>query len=94
MVEGRGEDFAENYASVEAAAETGLADTENPMAGISIWKRAVLIQGRLTALAIQWHRTKDRRYLEAALANVDGIPTTNGAGPATGCVPRLLAGPG
>ncbi|MDT8391038.1 MAG: DUF4962 domain-containing protein [Lentisphaeria bacterium] len=73
VVDGRGEYFAKNYEQVEAAAETGLRDAEDPMAGISIWKKAVLIQGRLTALAIQWHRTKDRRYLEGALANVDAM---------------------
>jgi len=73
MVKGRGEDFAKLYQNVEAAANTGLRDTENPMEGVSVWSRAVLIQGRLTALAIQWHRTKDRRYLEAALKNVEAM---------------------
>ncbi|MFO7821047.1 MAG: heparinase II/III family protein [Lentisphaeria bacterium] len=73
MVKGRGEDFADSYETVAAAAETALHDTENPMEGISVWRRGVLIQGRLTALAIQWHRTKDRRYLEAALETVDAM---------------------
>ncbi len=73
MVKGRGEAFASDYAAVEAAAKTGLVDAENPMADIVIWTRGLSIQGRLTALAIQWHRTKDRRYLEAALKNVDAM---------------------
>ncbi len=73
MVQGRGEAFAGAYETVEAAARTGLRDTEDPMQGISVWNRATLIQGRLTALTIQWHRTKDRRYLDAALATIDAI---------------------
>lgn len=73
MVKGRGEAFSEDYEWVEAAAETGVRDTETPMANISRWSRGVLIQGRLTALAIQWHRTRDRRYLEAALETVDAM---------------------
>ena len=73
MVQGRGEDFATDYARVEAAAETALLDTENPMADIDVWSRGTRIQGRLTALAIQWHRTQDRRYLDAALETVDAI---------------------
>ena len=73
MVKGRGEDFAEDYDKVEAAAKAGLDDTENPLEGLSIWKRGIRIQGRLTALAIQWHRSKDRRYLEAALKTVDAM---------------------
>jgi len=73
MVAGRGERFAQYYAEVEAAANTGLVDTADPMAGISVWTRGIHIQGRLTALAIQWHRTRDRRYLEAALKTVDAM---------------------
>ena len=70
---GKGGEDKAAYETVEAAAETGLKDVENPMAGISRWKRGVLIQGRLTALAIQWHRTRDRRYLEAALKTIDAM---------------------
>ena len=73
MVKGRGEDFADDYEKVEAAAEAGLHDTENPLEELSIWKRGIRIQGRLTVLAIQWHRTRDRRYLEAALETVDAM---------------------
>ena len=73
MIKGRGEDFAEDYEKVEAAAEAGLHDTENPLEELSIWSRGIRIQGRLTVLAIQWHRTRDRRYLEAALETVDAM---------------------
>lgn len=47
MVKGRGEDFAEDYEKVEAAAKAGLDDTENPLEELSIWKRGIRIQGRL-----------------------------------------------
>ena len=73
MVKGRGEDYAETYETVAAAAETGVRDAENPMKEISPFGRGFQIQGRLTSLAIQYHRTKDRRYLEAALKNVLGM---------------------
>lgn len=73
MLKGRGEDFAEEYEKVEAGAKAGLDDTENPLEELSVWKRGIRIQGRLTALAIQWHRTRDRRYLEAALKTVDAM---------------------
>jgi len=75
MVAGRGADFQKVYALVEAVAATGLEDTENPMTEIDSWSRPLQMQGRLLSLAIQWHRTKDRKYLEAALANMDAMKT-------------------
>ena len=73
MVEGRGEAFEEAYEKVAAAAETGVRDAETPMQGIGSLRRSHLIIGRLVSMAIQWHRTRDRRFIEAALKNVDGM---------------------
>jgi hypothetical protein len=73
MIDGRGEGYADLYEKIESAAQTGLEDTENPMEGISKWSRGVLIQGRLLAQAIQWHRTRDRRYLDAALKTLHAM---------------------
>jgi len=73
MVAGRGDDFAELYETVAAAADTGVTDFENPMAHLTTLDQSVQNQGRLLALAVQWHRTRDRKYLEAALKNLDAM---------------------
>ncbi len=70
---GRGEAFSGLYANVEAAAETALGDLEDPLAGESIWRRAIRMQERIMSLVVQWHRTRDRRYLEAALQDIDTL---------------------
>ncbi len=72
-VRGRGEAFRDLYDLIAAAAETGVRDADAPMADMSSLNRGVNIQGRLLALAVQWHRTRDRKYLEAALQNVRGM---------------------
>lgn len=71
MVAGRGDAFTELYAQVAAAADAGLRETDNPLSDFSMFDRGFLIQGRLTSLAIQWHRTKDRRYLDAAVTTIE-----------------------
>lgn len=73
MVAGRGDTFARACEQVATVADAALGDVEQPMQEISPFERGFLIQGRLTSLAIQWHRTRDRRYLEAALKTVQAM---------------------
>ncbi len=72
-IAGRGEAFAGIEASVEAAATAALEDREDPLAGESIWVRAIRMQDRIMSLVVQWHRTRDRRYLDAALQDIETI---------------------
>jgi hypothetical protein len=81
MVKGRGAAHEEEYRRVAEAAEIGLRDAEYPMRSVGGLERGILIQGRLTSLAIQWHRTRDRKYLDATLKTLEGMrqwlgPTT------------------
>ena len=70
---GRGPAFEDSFRQVAAAAETGLRDAQQPMADVSPFQRGFVIQGRLTSLAIQFHRTGDRRYLDAAVATITAM---------------------
>ena len=72
MVQGRPA-YAEEYRQVAAAAEQGVLDAATPMREINGFQRGFMIQGRLTSLAIQWFRTKDRKYLVAANQTVAGL---------------------
>lgn len=72
-VEGRGADFAAQVAAIERAAAFALEDMAPLMPAHSPFDRGFKIQGRLGALAVQWHRTGDRRYLEAALNTLEGM---------------------
>ncbi len=65
--------FEHLYDQIAAAAADALLDVEKPMSHLSGLARGNQIQGRLLALAIQWHRTRDRRYLETALRTVENI---------------------
>jgi len=73
VIKGRGEAYAEAYRQVEAAAARGVQDAADPMREISPFGRGFVIGGRLISLAIQWHRTHDRRYLEAAVKTIEGM---------------------
>jgi hypothetical protein len=73
MVGGRGEDYQVLYDTVAAAAEVGLTDTEQPMENMDPWRRAIFIQGRTASLVVQWFRTKDRKYFDAALKTVKNL---------------------
>jgi hypothetical protein len=72
-VAGRGAEYEDVCQQIEAAADIGLVDYQEPMKGLSDHDRSFKIQGRLISLAIQWHRTKDRKYLEAALQTVKAM---------------------
>ncbi len=56
-----------------AAAEFGVQDAAAPMSKLSSFDRGFKIGGRLISLAVEWHRTKDRRYLDALVKNVEGM---------------------
>lgn len=73
MVKGRGATYEDRYRQVAEAAELGVRDAETPMRKVGELERGILIQGRLTSLAIQWHRTRDRKYLDAALKTIEGM---------------------
>lgn len=67
---GRGPTFDPLLRQIITVADHALTDTEKPMQADSRFSRGFLIQGRLTSLAIQWHRTGDRRYLDAAVNTI------------------------
>lgn len=73
MVKGRGDKYKDAYEKVQKAADEGVKDAENPIQDKSPYHKGFLIQGRLTSLAIEWFRTKDRKYLEAAVKNIQGM---------------------
>lgn len=74
MGKGRGEEYTDTYKQIEDTAETGIRDAEKPFKVNRNYNyRGFMIQGRLTSLAIQWHRTKDRKYLDAAIKNMAGM---------------------
>ncbi|MFU8781210.1 MAG: heparinase II/III family protein [Kiritimatiellia bacterium] len=70
-VAGRGAEFAALYETVAASAAEALADGEDVLAGQTVWRRAILIQNRVMSLVVQWHRTGDRRYLDAVLRDTE-----------------------
>lgn len=72
-VEGRGEALAETYENIEKAALTGLAEADAPMADVRTHSRQFLIIGRLSAMALQYHRTGDRRYIEASVKTIENM---------------------
>jgi hypothetical protein len=69
MIKGR-EAFQAEYALIEEVAESGILDADSPMDGKPT---GGYMQDRILSLAIQWYRTNDRKYLEAAVKNVVGI---------------------
>ncbi len=80
MVKGRGPAYAEDYAQVKAAADTGVQDQDDPLSNPDLFKgtfkpltRSFLIFGRLVSLAEQWHISHDRKYLDAAVKNILGM---------------------
>ncbi len=75
MVKGRGPAYQADYDAVAAAADAGVRDAEHPMTGESPFQRAFDMCGRLLALSVQWYRTHDRKYLDAAVENIQGMDT-------------------
>lgn len=73
MVRGRGDAYSAVYESVESAAEAAVRDSDNPLAGESVWRRAIRMQDRVMSLLVQWHRTKDRRYIDAVMRDLKVI---------------------
>lgn len=69
MVKGR-EKFQSKYDIVQRVADSGILDAENPMDGKPT---GGYMQGRILCLAMQWYRTNDRKYLEAAVKNIVGM---------------------
>lgn len=57
------------YEQIAAAADFAVRDVEEPMADMRPLSRANQIQGRLLALAIQWHRTRDPSISGGGFAN-------------------------
>lgn len=72
-VEGRGEDYAALYEQIERAAETGVAEADNPMADLGDMQKQILMPGRLSAMALQYHRTKDPKYIEASVKTIENM---------------------
>lgn len=72
-VGGRGDEYAEAYDRIEKAAKTGLEEADNPMADISTHRRQFMIVGRLSAMALQYHRTGDKRYIEASVTTIENM---------------------
>jgi hypothetical protein len=72
-VKGRGEDFATAYEQMAKAAATGLREADNPMAGDSMMRKQIWIVGRLSAMALQYHRTGDKRYIEATVQTIENM---------------------
>lgn len=73
MVSGRGAGFSNSYAQVAAAAESGVRDAVEPLRGQGELHRSFLMLGRVASLAVQWHRTREPRYLEAAVTNCEAM---------------------
>jgi len=67
------ERFTDLYDTIERAARTGLRDAEEPMAEIGDMRRQVYMPARLTAMALQYHRTGDKRYIEASVRNIENM---------------------
>lgn len=72
-VKGRGESYAESYAQMEKAARTGLREADNPMPDVNALNRQNLIIGRLSAMALQYHRTGDKQYIEASVQTIENM---------------------
>lgn len=72
-VDGRGEDYTKTYQQIEKAALTGLAEADNPMPEANMMRRQIWIVGRLSAMAIQYHRTGDKRYIEASVKTIENM---------------------
>ncbi len=73
MVKGRGLEYEADYAAVAAAADMGVRDSDHPLQKESALGRSFSMLGRLLSLSVQWHRTGDRRYLEAAVRNIEAM---------------------
>jgi hypothetical protein len=73
VIDGRGEAYANNYEQIEKAALTGLAEADNPMPEANMMRRQIWIVGRLSAMAIQYHRTGDKRYIEASVKTIENM---------------------
>ena len=72
-VAGRGEDFAEVNEKIEQAAQTGVREAGNPLPDKNMMRRQFLIVGRLSAMALQYHRTGDRQYIEASVQTIENM---------------------
>ncbi len=70
-IAGRGDSFADIQNTIAAAAENAVADGENPLAGETVWVRAIRMQERVMSLIVQWHLTQDPIYLEAAIRDTE-----------------------
>lgn len=69
-VKGRSPEYAAEYEAVAATAERALTDVDQPFAGASPLDRSFWMLGRLLSLSVEWHRTRDRRYLDAAISQI------------------------
>lgn len=61
------------YPRIVAAAENGFVDTENPLSRYWILEQGLRMNGRLLSLAIQWHVTGNRKYLQCILATAKAL---------------------
>ena len=80
MVNGRGKAYADDYKQVAMAADQGVRDQKDPLSNPALYKgkfkplqRSFWMFGRLVSLADQWHITHDRRYLNAAVKNIEAM---------------------
>ncbi|MBI1336342.1 MAG: DUF4962 domain-containing protein [Phycisphaera sp.] len=72
-VKGRGKEYAQACDQIESAAQTGLREADNPMPDQNFMGRQILIVGRLSAMALQYHRTGDKRYIEASVKTIENM---------------------
>jgi len=72
-VAGRGEDYAAIYERIEKAALTGVREADDPIPDHNMMRRQIWIIGRLQAMAIQYHRTGDKQYIEASVKTIENM---------------------